>query len=639
MVKVSVIIPVYNAEAHLRQCLDSVTSQSLTDIEIICVDDGSTDGSLNILREYERADNRFTVLIQENLYAGVARNAGMDVSRGEYLCFLDSDDFFEKDMLSSMYSKAKSTDAQICLCDADKYDELTETFQEMEHFLDHNLLHDHEYFNIDILGDKILKVTNPCPWAKLFSAKFIKEKGIRFSSHHSCNDIFFTLLAQLLSRKTVFIDEIFVHYRSGQTTNLQSSKDIDVLIIPDIYLSLKKSLEKEGIMEKCKTVYYDRLFQNLLYTMKRTERVAQKDYSTLYDELLGHYLTELGVENIRMPEPFYPENFAPLQEKLLSYYKDKYKDNTPSISVIIPVYNSEKYLSQCLDSVINQTFKDIEIICVDDGSTDKSKDILIEYGKMDSRFTVLFYPNSGAGIARNRGLKIARGKYIYFLDSDDYITDNALESFILYAMTGMAEVTVFEADTLFESDELREHYGYFGDRYHRKEIYPVPMRGPKMLCKLLDNNEFRVPVTMQFYLRDFLENNDLLFPPYSHEDELFSFKAMLLSKRVRVTPLRLINRRIREESVMTTPTPLPHFYGYLGTYLDMNSFLLSCHLDSIATAYANRYANSMLRSVKKYYARLSKSDKEKVKNSLSPSLLLLFDDSVNYYSSPGLLEK
>ena len=93
--KVSVIIPVYNVEDYLRQCLDSVINQTLKDIEIICVDDGSTDNSLQIFREYEQKDSRVKVLTQKNQYAGVARNTGMNIARGHYYVFLDSDDFLK----------------------------------------------------------------------------------------------------------------------------------------------------------------------------------------------------------------------------------------------------------------------------------------------------------------------------------------------------------------------------------------------------------------------------------------------------------------------------------------------------------------------------------------------------------------
>ena len=96
------------------------------------------------------------------------------------------------------------------------------------------------------------------------------------------------------------------------------------------------------------------------------------------------------------------------------------------ISVIIPVYNVEKYLKESLESVVNQTLNDIEIICIDDGSTDSSPSILKEYQNNDERFIIINQENSGPGAARNRGIKEAKGKYTYFLDSDDYLELDAL---------------------------------------------------------------------------------------------------------------------------------------------------------------------------------------------------------------------
>jgi glycosyltransferase involved in cell wall biosynthesis len=96
---ISIIIPVYNAEKYLNKCLESVINQTLKDIEIICINDGSTDNSLDILQKYAKQDNRFIIINQDSSGAGVARNAGLDKAQGEYLAFLDSDDFFELDML------------------------------------------------------------------------------------------------------------------------------------------------------------------------------------------------------------------------------------------------------------------------------------------------------------------------------------------------------------------------------------------------------------------------------------------------------------------------------------------------------------------------------------------------------------
>ena len=112
-VKVSVIIPVYNSEAYLKECLDSVVHQTLQDIEIICVDDGSTDASMDILQKYAQKDERFRILEQQHLGGGAARNLGLKEAEGEYLSFLDSDDYFELDMLQKIYLRCKEKKADV----------------------------------------------------------------------------------------------------------------------------------------------------------------------------------------------------------------------------------------------------------------------------------------------------------------------------------------------------------------------------------------------------------------------------------------------------------------------------------------------------------------------------------------------
>ena len=113
------------------------------------------------------------------------------------------------------------------------------------------------------------------------------------------------------------------------------------------------------------------------------------------------------------------------------------------VSVILPVYNVEKYIRQCLDSIVNQTLKDIQIICVDDGSTDSSPEIIEEYARKDSRVIAIHQENGGAGAARNNGLRHAAGKYLSFLDSDDFFELNMLEEAYNCAEQYGADFVVF----------------------------------------------------------------------------------------------------------------------------------------------------------------------------------------------------
>ena len=125
-IKVSVVLPVYNGERYLRKCLDDILGQSLREIEVICVDDGSTDGTLAILKEYEKADPRVRAVYQDNAGAAVARNYGMTLAGGKYLSFLDADDFFERDMLRLAFENAEREQADIVIFRGDRYDDSLE---------------------------------------------------------------------------------------------------------------------------------------------------------------------------------------------------------------------------------------------------------------------------------------------------------------------------------------------------------------------------------------------------------------------------------------------------------------------------------------------------------------------------------
>ena len=122
---VSVIIPVYNVEKYLHQCLNSLITQTLKDIEIICVDDGSTDSSWRILQEFAQKDNRVIIHQQHNLHAGVARNNGLKIAKADYVMFLDSDDFFESNMLEDLYNQIIKEGSDAAICGFYNYDNKT----------------------------------------------------------------------------------------------------------------------------------------------------------------------------------------------------------------------------------------------------------------------------------------------------------------------------------------------------------------------------------------------------------------------------------------------------------------------------------------------------------------------------------
>ncbi len=194
----------------------------------------------------------------------------------------------------------------------------------------------------------------------------------------------------------------------------------------------------------------------------------------------------------------------------------------PKISIIVPVYNVEKYLPQCLDSIINQTFKDFECICINDGSPDNSLAILKEYASKDSRIRIINQENKGLSISRNIGIKNSKGKYISFLDSDDWIAENCLE--VLYSAVEKLQYDIV----------IGNHQFYYSqeDKYEPYVSNIVINNKTSSFDKFLSAYNFG-SVWARLYKREFLESNKMLFVEnVVMEDYLFSIIANLLTNKI-----------------------------------------------------------------------------------------------------------
>ena len=219
------------------------------------------------------------------------------------------------------------------------------------------------------------------------------------------------------------------------------------------------------------------------------------------------------------------------------------------ISVIVPVYNTENYLRECLDSIVNQTFDDIEIICINDGSTDSSLDILREYEESDKRISVVCQPNSGLSITRNHGIRLAKGDYIYFIDSDDYLELTALEELYRASDENNLDLLIFKLinfDDGTTNKYTSEYYEMESLKYLNGKVFNYADIGEDAL-------NFAVSAPGKFYKRELI--HDMKFPEkLIFEDNVFFAQAMLKAKRVSFYDKHLYNRRIRNDSITTTKT-------------------------------------------------------------------------------------
>ena len=263
---------------------------------------------------------------------------------------------------------------------------------------------------------------------------------------------------------------------------------------------------------------------------------------------------------------------------------------TPKVSVIIPVYNVEAYLRQCLDSVIKQTLEEIEIICVDDGSTDNSLEILKEYAAKDKRITILKQQNLRACVARNAGLSVARGKYVHFLDSDDMVVNTIYQEMLYQLSTNDADMGVFSWSLLVNDSEQR----------HNEQYRTIKIQGFQSLNNT-NKSLINVEVWNKLFKREYIAKYNIFFPNTVYgEDASFVAQYIFIANTIFGSNSPLYIYRVRPNSLMgnilntsidsykAISYTLKFLYALPGKGLQENKYYLDKLNNSIKWLGANR---------------------------------------------------
>ena len=400
---ISIIVPIYNVEEYLRECLDSIQKQTYTNFECIMINDGSTDNSKQIAEEY-LVDSRFTLINQSNKGLSGARNMGISHIREEstFVAFVDSDDYIYPDFLEALIEHIED--------DVDIIEGMIDYFYD-EIKVD-NVCHDFEKQILiskdDKLGKLALNELRVSVFPKLFRKSLLTEDF--FPEGWIFEDL--AVIPELVSHsgKWIKLPKVIYAYRirpNSITTKEFSEEKLDVFKIfgkYDLFFKDESDVTKL-LVEKIKYLH------------------------------LNYHDIEFVPENNQ-----YKQLYKQEKQKLLSKIAD-YESKT-LISIIVPIYNVENYLRQCLDSIMNQTYQNFECLLINDGSPDNSADICREYVSKDSRFRYFEKENGGVSSARNLGIEHSKGEYITFIDSDDWVESDYLEVLYRALLEEQADIAI-----------------------------------------------------------------------------------------------------------------------------------------------------------------------------------------------------
>ncbi len=298
MSKISVIVPVYNSEEFLTESINSLLNQTFTDFEVICINDGSKDQSLRLLKNLKKRDDRIKIIDKENSGCGSARNVGIENADGEYVFFFDPDDFIREDAFEKLYENAKNNDSDMVLSQIAWYSEgksinLNKPGIDLE-----NVFENVDFNNFTFTYKDIKRyVLNSyfAPWIKLYKKDFIKvENHFRFQENIAFDDVPFHVETIINAKRISFVPETFYQYRTSNINSVSntSSNSIDIHRICDI---VENILRQKDLFEELKENFYEfKIVQLLLYVISSS--------SEMYYKSVKYELMKIDIAALNLPE-------------------------------------------------------------------------------------------------------------------------------------------------------------------------------------------------------------------------------------------------------------------------------------------------------------------------------------------------
>lgn len=512
MTTFSIIIPIYKVEKYVSQCIESVLNQTFSDFEVLCVDDCGEDNSIKIVEEYAKKDSRIKILYHDkNKGVGAARNTALDVAQGEYFFCLDSDDWISSNTIEVLYKTFQECTTESIWFDGYRYYEDSKTFQNVP-----IVCVNPGY--IDITPENLAAFPDMCGM-KAYRTESVRRYNLHWPEDITVDEDGHFYFKYYTYYKRVFaINDCLYNYRirkGSAITNFMAgagkAKDLYKVITEtkDFYI-------KRGIFDEYK-ISLIKLAQN------RIEMVKNTCFTPENIKITKDFIDCLG----------FPENFDRLNP-----------NKKPLVSVVVPIYNVEPYVEQCLRSIMYQTYENLEIICVDDCGQDNSMDIVKTLVKEDSRIKIVRHKkNKGLGGARNTGLKKASGEYMLFIDSDDWIEKDCVEEVVNVMNKTGVDSAWFKAQFWLENEQKTAPMDFCSYFMNLNEGY----------ININENNLSSFPLITwnKAYRRDFLLKHKLGWREnVIYEDVEFYYKAFTKTSYIYLIDKYFYYYRQRPGSIM-----------------------------------------------------------------------------------------
>lgn len=595
---ISVIIPMYNAEKYVGECLDSLLAQTFQDFEVIIADDCSTDSSCGVVESYmpKFDSGRLSLYHMEKhtAYPGELRNIGLSHARGEYVYFMDADDTLTKTGLEELYTLAKEYDADVVYCERyymstglgeDFIKNICVATRRVQPppYVEEPKLETEDLFERvqGILKGRFWGT----PWLKLIRHNFLDKHKIFFPSLRSSEDDIWTHSLIFFARKFLRVPNMVYICRMHEDSIMGAKRSPQQLMyfwLNPVLIGLKE-LDKlmsriEFFKENPQQRYavLEKEFQGKLRAGFRSAgQLTPADVYEMIKEEFGKYLGDydtlvsalcsqiFGRDKTLKETQQKAEKHLAEKELEIKRLKDsmsyilEFRQTCPDVSVVIPMYNAEQYIGECLDSLLAQTFTNFEVIVVDDCSTDNSVEVVESYvPKFNGQLRLQkLETNSGTAgaVGRNVGFKLVRGDYVFFVDADDYLAKSALKTFYTAAKKYDADVVYTSAYNLLNAQNKSKVLRDGINKKLEDKLTLIENDPNKNLQQFDLERAFNFPWT---YLvkRDFLARNQIEFPAIPNGvDHLWVLQVHCYSKRfLRIADALYFYRRHQSDSISTT---------------------------------------------------------------------------------------